>query len=263
MKFSQKALLILTLVCTSTLFSTNVFATQTPKVVTSTFVASNLNEELINSYTAAANNAIKTYFDASFKDSNCTPHIDVTSEESIQAFLNAEFAEADKEAKASNDLKGIEAWKKTLETYASGRRKVISTLGHDLVKVEYIANDDSYDYFCQFNKSTKELISLEFFDLNALKVNALKSKNQSKVTSISSAELKSAQTLASDFIKKHKLGNIENPTFINHKVKGNATLLYQDANDKSKEVIVLVNPTSNKVIGFSISTYAHMEAGKF
>ena len=258
MKFSQKALLILTLVCTSTLFSTNVFATQTPKVVTSDFVASNLNEELINSYTAAANNAIKTYFDASFKDSNCTPHIDVTSEESIQAFLNAEFAEADKEAKASNDLKGIEAWKKTLETFASGRRKVISTLGHDLVKVEYIANDDSYEYICEFNKSTKELISLRFADLNAIKLN-----KQSKATSISSAELKSAQTLASDFIKKHKLGNIENPTFINHKVKGNATLLYQDANDKSKEVIVLVNPTSNKVIGFSISTYAHMEAGKF
>ena len=263
MKFSQKALLILSLVCTSTLFSTNVFAAQTPKVVASSFAASNLNEELTKSYTTSATNAIKTYFDASFKDSNCTHHVDITSEESIQAFLNKEFAEADKEAKASNaDPKGIEAWKKNLETYASGRREVISTLGHDLVQVECIANDDSYDYLCRFNKSTKELISLEFFDLNALKLNARKS-NQSNATSISSAELKSAQTLASDFIKKHKLGNIENPTFINHKVKGNATLLYQDAKDKSKEVTIIVNPTSNKVIGFSTSTYAHMEAGKF
>ena len=259
MKFSQKALLILTLVCTSTLFSTNVFATQTPKVVTSTFVASNLNEELINSYTTAANNAIKTYFDASFKDSNCTPHIDVTSEESIQHMLNVEFADLDKEAKANNaDLKGIEICKKNLEAFASTQRKKISTLGHDLVQVEYISNDDSYEYICLFNKSTKELISLRFADLNAIKLN-----KQSKATSISSAELKSAQTLASDFIKKHKLENIETPTFVNHKVKGNATLLYQDANDKSTEVIIIVNPTSNKVIGFSISTYAHMEAGKF
>lgn len=259
MKFSQKALLILSLVCTSTLFSTNVFAAQTPKVVASSFAASNLNEELTKSYTTSATNAIKTYFDASFKDSNCTYHVDITSKESIQAFLNKEFAEADKEAKASNaDLKGIESWKKTLETYASGRREVISNLGHDLVQVECIANDDSYEYFCRFNKSTKELISLEFFDLNAIKL-----KGKSKATSISSSELKSAQTLASDFIKKYKLGNIENPTFINHKVKGNATLLYQDAKDKSKEVTIIVNPTSNKVIGFSTSTYAHMEAGKF
>lgn len=259
MKFSQKALLILSLVCTSTLFSTNVFAAQTPKVVASSFAASNLNEELTKSYTTAATNAIKTYFDASFKDSNCTHHVDITSEESIQHMLNVEFADFDKEAKANNaDLKGIETFKKNLEAFASTQRQKISTLGHDLVQVECIANDDSYEYICEFNKSTKELISLRFADLNAIKL-----KGKSNATSISSAELKSAQTLASDFIKKHKLGNIENPTFINHKVKGDATLLYQDAKDKSKEVTIIVNPTSNKVIGFSTSTYAHMEAGKF
>lgn len=259
MKFSQKALLILTLVCTSTLFPTHVFAAQTSNIITSNFASSNLSEELTKYYTTEANTAIKTYFDASFKDSNCTPHIDVTSEESIQHMLNVEFADLDKEAKANNaDLKGIEICKKNLEASASTQRKKISTLGHDLVQVECIANDDSYEYICLFNKSTKELISLRFADLNAIKLN-----KQSKATSISSAELNSAQTSASDFIKKHKLENIENPTFINHKVKGNATLLYQDANDKSKEVIIIVNPTSNKVIGFSVSTYAHMEAGKF
>lgn len=259
MKFSQKALLILSLVCTSTLFSTNVFAAQTPKVVASSFAASNLNEELTKSYTTSATNAIKTYFDASFKDSNCTHHVDVTSEESIQKLVDEELADIASEIKATNcKAEDAEIFKKNLEAFASTQRQKISTLGHDLVQVECIANDDSYEYICEFNKSTKELISLEFADLNAIKL-----KGKSKATSISSEELKSAQTLATDFIKKHKLGNIENPTFINHKVKGDATLLYQDAKDKSKEVTIIVNPTSNKVIGFSTSTYAHMEAGKF
>ncbi|WP_252236635.1 hypothetical protein [Clostridium sp. CH2] len=133
-----------------------------------------------------------------------------------------------------------------IEENHNGLKERIAKLKHGMIQTGWV--DENKGYLLDFNENTKEVdFVLVSEDL----------PNESDVPlAISEEQLKNT---AEDFIKQHKLGDIENPKCI--LVKGKR-LFYEDKNDSTKKVKVGINPFTGKVSSFAVKSYADLEYNK-
>lgn len=124
----------------------------------------------------------------------------------------------------------------------------VKGLKHGMVQAGWTDINNDKMYLFDFNENTKEIDDVMVFE-------GYSDKSRVKLT-VSEEQLKNT---VEDFIKEHKLGDIENPKCILAK---KYSAFYQEENDPSKKVKVLVNPFTGKVDGFSVKAYADYEYGR-
>lgn len=127
----------------------------------------------------------------------------------------------------------------------NGLKDRVAKLKHGMVQTGWVGINEDKCYMFDFNENTKEidtvLVSEGYLD-----------KSRSKLT-MSQEQLKNT---AEDFIKQHKLGDIEKPKCI---LTAGHRLFYQDENNSSKKVEIFISSYTGKVDGFSIKAYADLE----
>lgn len=121
----------------------------------------------------------------------------------------------------------------------------VKGLKHGMVQAGWTDIKNDKMYLLDFNENTKEIDDVMVFE-------GYSDKSKAKLT-ISEEQLKN---IVEDFIKEHKLGDIEKPKCILAK---KYSAFYQDENDPSKKVEVGINPFTGKVDGFSVKAYAELE----
>lgn len=126
-----------------------------------------------------------------------------------------------------------------------GLKNRIEKLKHGMVQTGWVGIGENKCYMLDFNENTKEV--------DFIMVSEGIPKESDVPLKISEEELKNT---AEGFIKQHKLGDLENPKCI--LVKGKC-LFYQEENDPSKKVEVVINPFTGKVSSFSVNEYADFE----
>nr|WP_207715962.1 hypothetical protein [Clostridium beijerinckii] len=135
-----------------------------------------------------------------------------------------------------------------VEENDNGLKDRVAKLKHGMVQAGWVGINEDKCYMFDFNENTKEidyvLISEGYLD-----------ESKPKLT-ISQEQLKDT---AEDFIKQHKLGDIEKPKCILVAGENGHRLFYQDENDSSKKVEIFISPYTGKVDGFSIKAYADLE----
>lgn len=132
-----------------------------------------------------------------------------------------------------------------VEENDNGLKERVQKLKHGMVQTGWDDISQDKSYFFDFNENTKEIDTAMVFD-------GYLDKSKTKLE-ISQEQLKNT---VEDFIKQHKLGDIENPECILAK---KYSAFYQDENDSSKKVEVFVSPFTGKVDGFSVKAYAELE----
>lgn len=132
-----------------------------------------------------------------------------------------------------------------IEENDNGLKERVKKLKHGMVQAGWndIKNDKGYIF--DYNENTKEIDNVMVFE-------GYLDESKAMLT-ISEEQLKNT---AEDFIKQHKLGDIENPKCI---LVQKYHVFYQDKNDSSKKVEILISPFTGKVDGFSIKAYADLE----
>lgn len=131
-----------------------------------------------------------------------------------------------------------------IEENDNGLKERVKELKHGMVQAGWTDIDNNTSYLLDFNENTKEIDDVMVFEGDLDK--------ETKLV-ISNEQLKNT---AEDFIKEHKLGDMEKPKYI--LLKGHK-LFYQDENDSSKKVEVSISPFTGKVWGFSVKAYADLE----
>ncbi|NSB13952.1 hypothetical protein [Clostridium beijerinckii] len=130
----------------------------------------------------------------------------------------------------------------------NGLKDRVAKLKHGMVQTGWVGINEDKCYMFDFNENTKEidtvLVSEGYLD-----------QSKPKLT-ISQEQLKNT---AEDFIKQHKLGDVEKPKCILVAGENGHRLFYQDENDSSKKVEIFISPYTGKVDGFSIKAYADLE----
>ncbi|GAA0078595.1 hypothetical protein UT300005_29740 [Clostridium sp. CTA-5] len=126
-----------------------------------------------------------------------------------------------------------------------GLKNRVEKLKHGMVQTGWVGVDTDECYMLDFNENTKEV--------DFVLVSEDIPKESDVPLKISEEELKNT---AENFIKEHKLEDIENPKCI--LVKGKR-LFYQDENDSSRKVEVRINLFTGKVNSFSVNEYADFE----
>lgn len=131
-----------------------------------------------------------------------------------------------------------------IEENDKGLKDRVKELKHGMVQAGWtdIANNKSY--LLDFNENTKEIDNVMVFEGDINKETKLE---------ISNEQLKNA---TENFIKEHKLEDIENPKCI---LAQKYHIFYQDENDPSKKVEIFISPFTGKVDGFSVNAYADLE----
>lgn len=130
-----------------------------------------------------------------------------------------------------------------IEENHSGLQDRVAKLKHGMVQTGWVG--DNKCYMIDLNENTKEV---DF----VLTSEGLPKESDVPLT-ISEDQLKNT---AEDFIKQHKLGDIEKPKCV--LVKGHR-LFYQEENDSTKKVEVGINRFTGKVSSFSVKAYADLE----
>lgn len=130
-----------------------------------------------------------------------------------------------------------------IEENDNGLKERVAKLKHGMVQAGWV--DQNKCYMFDFNENTKEV---DF----VLTSEGLPKESDVPLT-ISEDQLKNT---AEDFIKQHKLGDIEKPKCI--LVKGHR-LFYQEENDSTKKVEVGIDRFTGKVSSFSVKAYADLE----
>lgn len=132
--------------------------------------------------------------------------------------------------------------KKEVPEHYKELKETVATLNHGFIQTSWM-NDDQY-YLIFFNENTKEAEWV------------LGDTPKPKVGEVSlNLTEEQYKNIAETFIKKHKLGDLENPKCII--VKGNH-VYYQEENDSNKKVNIVINPYTGKVSSFAIKSYANM-----
>lgn len=132
-----------------------------------------------------------------------------------------------------------------VEENDNGLKDRVQKLKHGMVQTGWDDISQDKSYFFDFNENTKEIDTAMVFD-------GYLDKSKTKLE-ISQEQLKNT---VEDFIKQHKLGDIENPKCI---LVQKYRAFYQDENDSSKKAEVFVSPYTGKVDGFSVKAYAELE----
>ncbi|AGX44590.1 hypothetical protein [Clostridium saccharobutylicum] len=130
-----------------------------------------------------------------------------------------------------------------IEENNSGLKDRVQKLKHGMVQTGWTDIEGHNCYLFDFNENTKEL--------DMAMVHGELDKGTKLV--LNDEQLKNT---AEDFIKEHKLGDIEKPKLI--LLKGHR-LFYEDENDTSKKVGVSISPFTGKVWGFSVKAYEELE----
>lgn len=191
---------------------------------------------------------LKDYFNISeVKESeNCKFAADILNEKTLDV-LKSKEKNWTQESYDNKEISKEEYDKQMayIEDNDNGLKERVQKLKHGMVQTGWcdIKNDKSYLF--DFNENTKEIDDVMVFD-------GYRDKSRAKLT-ISQEQLKNT---AEDFIKQHKLGDIENPKCI---LAQKYHVFYQDENDSSKKAEVFVSPFTGKVDGFSVKAYAELE----
>jgi cupin superfamily acireductone dioxygenase involved in methionine salvage len=130
-----------------------------------------------------------------------------------------------------------------IEENHSGLQDRVAKLKHGMVQTGWVG--DNKCYMIDLNENTKEV--------DFVLVSEGLPKESDVPLTISEDQLKNT---AEDFIKQHKLGDIEKPKCI--LVKGHR-LFYQEENDSTKKVEVGIDGFTGKVSSFSVKAYADLE----
>ena len=227
-------------------------------------VFSNTTSESATYYRNQTDSALKKYFNISIKDKN---RQDVTLID--DQFLTDYYNDSLQELRTEYNNKEIteEEFNDCLEMTqfsVDGFRKQMEQLNHDFVIVDYV--DDQYSHTTYFNANTKEVIMLRITDTFGLDTHLEDADTTNKKPEIS-VDATSFEALGVDFINEYQLGDLQIPKLLKTKVCNegisNAYLLYQDASDASKKVVIVVNPNKPKVCGFYIKSYANLMADTF
>ena len=184
--------------------------------------------------------AIKKYFGVS---TDTDKSFEYSSSIMNEATLIDEEAKEQKELQEEYDKKEISAEEYKIEkeyipTSVNGLKNVIAKLKHGVITVRWM-NKNGVGYNVKFNENTKEIESIqEVITMSDDKA------TKAKLT-LSEDKLKST---AENFIKEHKLGDLQNPKCILVKDQEYFyQVFYQEQNDSSKKVGVYIDSYTGKV----------------
>lgn len=132
--------------------------------------------------------------------------------------------------------------KKEVPEHYKALKETVAKLNHGFIQTSWMNDDQCYLIF--FNENTKEAEWVLGDTPNP--------KESDTPLKLSEEQLKN---IAETFVKKHKLGDLDNPKFMT--VIGKH-VYYQEENDSSKKVQVTINPYTGKVSSFATKSYANM-----
>lgn len=137
------------------------------------------------------------------------------------------------------------------DSYESSKR-LVEKLKYGRISTLWINKEKNFQ--CTFNENTKEL--------DEVMVGSIHDNTETSL-SLSEEELKNK---ADDYIKKYKLGNMDDPECLMVKevssdpereaVMKLDNLYYEDKNDDSKKVIVGIDQYTGEVVAFQLNAYA-------
>lgn len=212
--------------------------------------------ELSEYYRNQVYEALQKYFDITLEDPNQSDVMIVNESfiEDYQSYLDqTTYNEYDPTVQTEEDLEEDLEFNKMS---ADGFRRNIERFNHDYALLDYI--DKNFSFTSYFNENTKELImlyttsSITTNEQGGLQVSDLESSDET-------FNPKDFETLGTNFITQHQLGDIETPKLIASQVEelgSNIFYAYEDSTDSSKKVVIVVNPYTNKVCGFYTLSFA-------
>lgn len=214
-------------------------------VYTKSYVSNNDNDEIFKEKSL---DVLKRYFDESPKVSKSAHYYTlVLNERGLAEWEKDQFKIIhDEFEKGQISNEQYNKQKDDIKKQHELSRNKLSNLKHGVIQATWYDGEKVYIVF--FNENTKEV---EF---------ALRGENKSEhkaVEPLTSSE-EQLKIIAEDFIKQHKLGGIENPKFIMFSGIDHHSILYQEENDSSKKVNIMIDPYTSKVNGFAVRAYADM-----
>lgn len=188
---------------------------------------------------------LKNYFNISVnEDENFKFAASILNEKTLDELKPKEL-KAMKDLYDKNEISKEEYEKEIayIEENDNGLKDRVTKLRHGMVQTGWV--NEGKCYLLDFNENTKEV--------DFVLISEGLPKESDVPLKINEEQLKN---IAEDFIKEHKLIEIENPKCI--LVKGHR-LFYQDEKDSTKKVEIGIDRFTGKVSSFSVKAYAELE----